>query len=161
MPPVREVICRERAGFEEALEGATISESHVCRDGNVITAKGAGVAIEFGLKIAAARNDYESVQLVLKPASDQVLKGVTVSELKGPNGAKIPAENITVRDEFFHFVDHPTDWTGVREFYPDALPPLVFPKTLGAKLNAPLWLPVYVPFGTPAGDYAATVTRRP
>ncbi|MBR0191472.1 MAG: DUF4091 domain-containing protein [Thermoguttaceae bacterium] len=111
-----------------------------------------------GLKISAARNDYESVQLVLKPASDQVLKAVTVSELKGPNGAKIPAENITVRDEFYHFVDHPTDWTGVREFYPDALPPLVFPKTLGAGLNAPLWFTVYVPFGTPAGDYAATVT---
>ena len=48
----REAICFP--GFEEALEGATISESHVCRDGNVITAKGAGVAIEFGLKIAAA-----------------------------------------------------------------------------------------------------------
>lgn len=111
-----------------------------------------------GLKISAARNDCESVQLVLKPKAGRVLKNVTVSPLKNRAGEFIAPENVTVRDEFFHFVDHPTDATAVKEFYPDALPPLVFPKMLEAGLNAPLWLTVYVPFGTQAGDYAATVT---
>lgn len=38
-------------GFEEHLEGAKISESAVVREGQLITAKGAGVAISFGLEI--------------------------------------------------------------------------------------------------------------
>lgn len=38
-------------GFEEALEGALISDKYVVTDGDYITAKGAGVAVEFGLEI--------------------------------------------------------------------------------------------------------------
>lgn len=41
-------------GFEDELKGAVISESYVAVDGNFITAKGAGVAVDFGLEIAAA-----------------------------------------------------------------------------------------------------------
>ena len=40
-------------GFENELEGAVISEEYVVLDGNIITAKGAGVATEFGLKIVS------------------------------------------------------------------------------------------------------------
>ena len=40
-------------GFEKELEGAIISEEYVVCDGNIITAKGAGVAVEFGLEIVA------------------------------------------------------------------------------------------------------------
>lgn len=38
-------------GFEESLEGAIISDDHVVTDGDYITAKGAGVSVEFGLEI--------------------------------------------------------------------------------------------------------------
>lgn len=38
-------------GFEQFLEGAEISDNHVCRDGDIITAKGMGVAIDFGIEI--------------------------------------------------------------------------------------------------------------
>lgn len=41
-------------GFEKELHGAVISQKHVVRDGNFITAKGAGVAADFGLEIVAA-----------------------------------------------------------------------------------------------------------
>ena len=44
-------------GFEKELKGAVISEEYVVRDGNFITAKGAGVATEFGLEIVAAIKD--------------------------------------------------------------------------------------------------------
>ena len=40
-------------GFEDELIGATISEDFVCTDGNVITAKGMGSAVNFGLAIVA------------------------------------------------------------------------------------------------------------
>ena len=45
----REAICFP--GFEQLLTGARISEKYVVADGNFITARGAGVAVDFGLKI--------------------------------------------------------------------------------------------------------------
>ena len=45
----REAICFP--GFEEQLDCEKISDDYVCKDGNIITAKGAGVAQEFGLKL--------------------------------------------------------------------------------------------------------------
>lgn len=47
----KEAICFP--GFEQQLEGAALSEQSVVTDGNIITAKGAGVAVDFGLAIVA------------------------------------------------------------------------------------------------------------
>ncbi len=41
-------------GFEKELKGALISDDYVAVDGKFITAKGAGVAVEFGLEIVSA-----------------------------------------------------------------------------------------------------------
>lgn len=41
-------------GFESYLEGAALSETRVCRDDNIITAAGAGVALEFALELISA-----------------------------------------------------------------------------------------------------------
>lgn len=49
-------------GFEKDLTAAAISEQSVCRDGNIITAKGMGVATEFGLKIVEALLDEKTAQ---------------------------------------------------------------------------------------------------
>lgn len=51
-------------GFETELDGAEYADSGVVQDGNIITAKGAGVAIEFGLKIAE--------QFVSKEETDKI-----------------------------------------------------------------------------------------
>lgn len=40
-------------GFEDELTGAILSDKFVCQDGNILTAKGMGSAVEFGLRIAA------------------------------------------------------------------------------------------------------------
>lgn len=40
-------------GMEQELSGAKLSGSYVCRDGQIITGRGAGVAMDFGLAIAA------------------------------------------------------------------------------------------------------------
>lgn len=53
-------------GFEKDLEGAVISENHVVRDGNIITAKGAGVAIDFGLEIVAAVKSADKAEEIRK-----------------------------------------------------------------------------------------------
>ena len=44
-------------GFEKELYGAEISKMSVVTSGNVITAKGAGVAVDFGLEIIAYLKD--------------------------------------------------------------------------------------------------------
>lgn len=47
-------------GFENELLGATLAEERVVRDGNIITAKGMGVALEFGLALVAALKGEEA-----------------------------------------------------------------------------------------------------
>ncbi len=49
-------------GFEKDLEGAVISSEYVVRDGNFITAKGAGVAVDFGLEIVSAISGAEKAE---------------------------------------------------------------------------------------------------
>lgn len=41
----KKAVCFE--GFESQLKGATVLDDSVCVDGNIITARGAGVALEF------------------------------------------------------------------------------------------------------------------
>ncbi len=47
-------------GFEKELTGATIADERVVRDGNIITAAGMGVALEFGLALVAALKGDEA-----------------------------------------------------------------------------------------------------
>lgn len=51
-------------GFEDDLKGAKISDKHVAKDGLFITAKGAGVAIDFGLEIVSALRGEETAQKI-------------------------------------------------------------------------------------------------
>ncbi len=51
-------------GFEKELKGASISDKYVVRDGNIITAKGAGVATEFGLEIVSALFGKEKSDII-------------------------------------------------------------------------------------------------
>ncbi len=60
----KEVICFP--GFEQELTGATLSKKHVVCDGNFITAKGAGVAVDFGLEIVRQLEGQEMAAHVRK-----------------------------------------------------------------------------------------------
>lgn len=51
-------------GFEDALEGAIISDEYVVTDGDFITAKGAGVSVEFGLEIVRELIGDEAAETV-------------------------------------------------------------------------------------------------
>ena len=51
-------------GFEGELAGATIASERVVRDGNVITAAGMGVALDFGLALVAVlKGEEEAARL--------------------------------------------------------------------------------------------------
>ncbi|MDO4570961.1 MAG: DUF4091 domain-containing protein [Planctomycetia bacterium] len=109
------------------------------------------------LQLSAARNDYESLQLVVRPESEATLTKAYLSPLQNDEGNKIAPENVEIRAQYYHFIQNPTDSTGVSEYYPDALPPLELPAALHEKQNYPLWITIYVPNGTPAGEYRAQV----
>ncbi len=47
-------------GFEEDLIGAVVKSDGVCTDGNIITAKGAGVALRFGFELVKYLKDEET-----------------------------------------------------------------------------------------------------
>lgn len=53
-------------GFEEALEGAELSKKYVVTDGKFITARGAGVCIEFGLEIVKALKGKDEAERIRK-----------------------------------------------------------------------------------------------
>lgn len=115
-------------------------------------------AVEPAARMAAARNDGEALQIVVRP--DRDLKGLTAhaGALTGPGGATIPAEAIEILRVYYHFVHTPTDETGVRDWWPDALPPLDAPLDVRQGENQPLWLLVHVPADAAAGGYTGTVT---
>ena len=60
-------------GFEEELLGANVSKDYVCKDGKIITAKGMGSAIEFGLQIAEELTNPTEVKKIR--ASLQIYNG--------------------------------------------------------------------------------------
>jgi hypothetical protein len=113
--------------------------------------------VEQAATMSAAGNDHEAVQIVVCPRHE--LRGLTVAAgtLRGPAGATIPAANVRVLRAYYHFVDAPTDRTGVRDFWPDALPPVDRPLDVAAGQNQPLWVLVHVPADARPGDYAGTV----
>ena len=47
-------------GFEEELIGAHLSDQAVCRDGNIITAKGMGASIDFSIEIVKALTNEQA-----------------------------------------------------------------------------------------------------
>jgi 4-methyl-5(b-hydroxyethyl)-thiazole monophosphate biosynthesis len=51
-------------GFEDKLTGAEIADDYVVRDGNFITAKGAGVAAEFGFALLEAFTDKANAEKI-------------------------------------------------------------------------------------------------
>ncbi|MFO8012423.1 MAG: DUF6067 family protein [Phycisphaerae bacterium] len=118
-----------------------------------------GVPVEKGeaLCIAAARNEADAAQLVLRPKED--LKGLTVeaADLAAPDGATIPASAVEVLKVRYILVTRPTDAAGCVGWWPDPLPPIKGPMDLAAGRNQPLWVRVTVPKAAAAGTYRGSV----
>lgn len=109
------------------------------------------------VRISAARHDYEAAQIVVRPTKDLTGLTATVSDLVDPSGNRIDKANVEICEVAYHYVHHPTDSVGVRDWWPDALPPIHGGINVEAGQNQPLWVLVYVPPKTRAGNYTATV----
>ncbi len=106
------------------------------------------------VRMSAARNETEAIQLVVTPRGDEGVGEVSVDvgEITGPGGATIAAENVFWSEVYFVPARE-----GPPEGLPDALPGPK-PFTADGPGNWPIWLEVYVPPGTPPGNYSAPVT---
>jgi len=127
-------------------------------DWKVSRRRAAPTDIAPAVELSAARNDREAAQIVLCPAKELRQLTVSASALNGPAGAIIPGENIQVFRVLYHFVQTPTDKTGVVDEWPDALLPLEKPLSLAGGKNQPFWILVYVPKEAAAGDYVGNLT---
>jgi hypothetical protein len=122
--------------------------------------RAAPITTGLAARLSAARHDYEAVQVVVRPS--RPLRGLTAGAgpLLGPGGATIAAKHLRISRVYYHFVHAPTDPTGLRDYWPDALPPLEEPLDVPAGQNQPLWVLVYVPPDARPGDYNGQVTLK-
>ena len=108
------------------------------------------------VRIAAARNEYEPFQIVVRPERDAQVT-LAPTPLRGPGGAQIAAANVSVGVVGYVAVTIPTDSIGGRGDWPDPLPPYEGAVACSAGRNQPFWVTVKVPKGIPAGDYRGSV----
>ncbi|MCD6351298.1 MAG: DUF4091 domain-containing protein [Armatimonadetes bacterium] len=105
------------------------------------------------LRLAGARNEYVSAQVVLQPAAEATgAVRVSMSDLRGPGGATLAASNL-----WWSAVDYVPAREGPKEGLPDPLPG---PKPFVADQpwNYPLWLDLYVPPEAHPGEYKGSLT---
>ena len=132
------------------------------------------------VSLAAARNEYESFQIIVNGASTGLSNvNVTVSDLEGPAGKVIPRTSFTLYREKYVYVNKSSpNWGGSNQplgvgWYPDALIPFTDPTTglppsgatlkavpfdLKAGTNQPVWVDLLVPQTATAGQYSGFYT---
>jgi hypothetical protein len=121
------------------------------------------------VSLAAARNEFEPFQIVLRATSQQIdAVDVEMSDLRGPQNSVIGKQNSTVYFEGFVDLKTPSNIEGRTGEWPDPLIPRVdryygekrnaFPFNLADGRNQPIWIEIYVPPATPAGIYRGNVS---
>ena len=120
------------------------------------------------IALSAARNECEPFQIALYGGLSGV-RGVTasLSDLSGPGGARIPAENVWLYRVDLVEVTKPSGSIGAVGTWPDPLVPardelldearLAFPFDVGAGVTRAIWGEVLVPEDARAGQYEGTV----
>lgn len=131
-------------------------------------------------RIAAARGEYESFQIVAHGAPNGLTNvNVEVSDLKDAAGHTIPKSAFTLyREKYMQVTSSSPNWKGTNQpmapgWYADALIPFLNPATgkppEGAALkavpfdvkagnNQPIWVDLLVPRSAAAGNYTGTYT---
>jgi hypothetical protein len=110
---------------------------------------------------SAARNEYEPVQVVLRPnvaLSNAIVSVTDLAPLSPSNSVSISATNFEICLVEYVPVTEPTDYTGVIGMHPDPLLPWTNAIHLSSGVHQPIWITVHVPKNAAAGLYEATLT---
>jgi len=118
-------------------------------------------------RLTAARNEFESFQIVIRGEAPVSGVRARAGELTGPNGAKFPQANVRLYRQALLDVTTPSGAIGARGRFPDGLIPDVdevdgetrsaFPFDVPAGEARALWVDVLVPLDAPAGLYTGTI----
>ena len=114
------------------------------------------------IALTLARNEYEAAQAVVVPVEGD-LKGVTcsVSDLSGPKGAKIPAQEITVNVVGYAKIEKPSGGAKLpKGMIPDPLLPNAAVDIKADELRS-FWITVHTATDQAAGQYRGKVTISP
>jgi hypothetical protein len=110
--------------------------------------------------ISAARNEYESFQLVLLPFGKDI-KDITLfpTDLTSADGDNIPKSKIQISFIDYNLIDRqPSYLIDYEGWYPDPLMPVDAPvKIDGNEISRPFWITVFVPHNTSAGKYTGSI----
>ena len=109
------------------------------------------------IRIAAARNEAEAAQFVVRPSVPLHGFNAVPEPLSGPGGAVIPQDRITLSRVRYVDIERPTDKTGAVGLWPDPLPPFSAPINVPAATNQPVWVCVKVPKDIPCGIYKGSI----
>lgn len=109
------------------------------------------------LTVRTARNEAETVQLVVTPNVDLHDVKVIAGDLRCGKHV-LPARQIDILRVGYVKIKRPTDSVGCRGEWPDPLPPQKGMLTVKAGSNQPFWIRVFASKETPAGIYRGTVT---
>jgi hypothetical protein len=110
--------------------------------------------------ISAARNEYESFQLVVQPFGKGIngLK-VSASDLISEKGDRIPESEIEISLVEYNLVDRqPSYVIDYEGWHPDPLMPVNAPIDIkDDEISRPFWITVYVPEDAAPGTYRGTI----
>jgi len=111
--------------------------------------------IQNTIRLSAARNEYESFQLVVLPFGKDINNlSIKVTDLDNGNGSVISEEHIEISLVGYNRIDWQAAYVAEKGWHPDPLIPFSGPVTIpGSTLCQPFWITVYVPPDTPAGLY--------
>jgi Domain of unknown function (DUF4091) len=124
--------------------------------------------VQHSVHISAARNEFESFQVILRAETDEV-EGLDLEagDLKKSDGSVLSANNVTTY--FVRYLDlpKPSSIEGTAGEWPDALIPRIdrysgekrnaFPFKLLRRYAQPIWIEIYVPPSTAPGTYRGDI----
>lgn len=141
-----------RVASNAAFEAFAYPSSERCFKHDTIQSSG-----DAPMRMYAARGEYESCQLLLRPAgSNKQEFAVTGTELAGPNGSRVACESV---NEFVYVPTQTPSGYNARKLvgeYPEALVP-VERVTLAGEHNHPLFVTYRVPHDAQPGLYRGVV----
>jgi MYXO-CTERM domain-containing protein len=121
------------------------------------------------VSLLAAKNEFESFQIVLKAGAANVdaVSAKVSGKLTGPGGATIPDANVVLYVERYYDVGTASNDEGAAGPWPDPLVPDVdtyfgekrnaFPLSVPAGKTRVIWVDVLVPQTQTAGDYSGEI----
>ncbi|MEA1887109.1 MAG: DUF4091 domain-containing protein [Bacteroidota bacterium] len=122
----------------------------VMRDTPLPSAQGDTIALW------SARNEYEPLQLIIKPEARFENCRISVTDLVCDNGV-IDRQSVSIRKVEYVKITKPTDSYGYSAYWPDPLPAVKGPVTAFGGENTTFWITFYVPATSPAGTYTGMI----